>query len=866
MFSDQYTRPADARPRREVRRPAWMEDYDIPPQALQQPSHLPPQTSNLPEQQQPYDSMVRFPERHARMTPLTPRLLHEDGKVIQGAEAAYSRQFEYSAPLYESTPASTRSRPAPETAPEVLEALHKLREDNQRLQQQLMDMHRRLDARSSQPNVPALQQTAPSPFPTSAPPQQQYNIEQDGAPYQTRPILPPARVGGHTLPPDDDDWPLPPPPIVDNTYQPPSQDLMAELITALRDIKTTRLQESPNRLEPPSPARPQTPGYCVPYTPQRCESLPEELQPSPHHELVYRGPKPTIPVFAKGDPREFARLKIALENLLPVDATERFKYQILVDHLKYEEALLIADSYTNSLRPYTDTMTSLIEHYGQPQQLALRKIADLMEAPNIPRGDTSGFKLFALKVRALVGLLDQLGDSGKTELHCGSHVTRLLSKLPHDIRAEFKRFLYPMRVTIPSLLHFSDWLDYELKMQETVYEPLTSENKGRAGPRVDRRRESKSGKNTNIMLTTDQPESTLTEEKALSSTKQPERTAYCPYCSNTQHFLDKCSNFAQLTVEQITAWIKTNKRCWRCGRSHQAAQCRLKITCHKCKGRHLQALHEVNIKPAAEDTSCLISTTNEVLYVDRRAGCSQVLLKVSKVLLRNGEHTLETYAILDDGSERTILLSAAAQSLKLTGEPENLILRTVRQDIRVLHGTAVSFSISPVDHPKKSFKIYRAFTADQLGLAEHTYSMKALQRKYKHLRGLPFQTINKVQPLLLIGSDYTHLITPVEPVRLGPHGGPAAVKTKLGWTLQGPTRYTKQQATSQQCLHISTLSSTSELLQSVERLWQLDVLPYRSEKLVTRSRQDQEAVRLLEAKTKRVEVDGFSATLLPSSE
>ena len=129
----------------------------------------------------------------------------------------------------------------------------------------------------------------------------------------------------------------------------------------------------------------------------------------------------------------------------------------------------------------------------------------------------------------------------------------------------------------------------------------------------------------------------------------------------------------------------------------------------------------------------------------------QVLLKVSKVLLRNGDHTLETYAILDDGSERTILLPAAAQSLKLTGEPEDLILRTVRQDIRVLHGTAVS--ISPVDHPNKSFRIYRAFTADQLGLAEHTYPMKALQRKYKHLRSLPLQMINQVQPLLLIGSD-----------------------------------------------------------------------------------------------------------------
>lgn len=188
-------------------------------------------------------------------------------------------------------------------------------------------------------------------------------------------------------------------------------------------------------------------------------------------------------------------------------------------------------------------------------------------------------------------------------------------------------------------------------IQETVYDTLPNETKSKAGSKEEPRRDHKTGRSTNILQTTDQVNNTTVAEKQPSSTKPSEKTAYCPYCNNTYHFLDRCSNFAQLTVEQITAWIKTNRRCWRCGRSHQAAQCRLKVTCQKCKGKRLQALHEVNAKPAAADTSCLVSTTNEVLYLDRRSGCSQVLLKMSKVLLRNGKHTLETLAILDDGSD-----------------------------------------------------------------------------------------------------------------------------------------------------------------------------------------------------------------------
>lgn len=55
-------------------------------------------------------------------------------------------------------------------------------------------------------------------------------------------------------------------------------------------------------------------------------------------ETTYCGPKTRIPDFTKDDRCQFARLKLALENLLPAHATERFKFQILVDHLKLEDA------------------------------------------------------------------------------------------------------------------------------------------------------------------------------------------------------------------------------------------------------------------------------------------------------------------------------------------------------------------------------------------------------------------------------------------------------------------------------------------------------------------------------------------------
>lgn len=53
------------------------------------------------------------------------------------------------------------------------------------------------------------------------------------------------------------------------------------------------------------------------------------------------------------------------------------------------------------------------------------------------------------------------------------------------------------------------------------------------------------------------------------------------------------------------------------------------------------------------------------------------------------------------------------------------------------------------------------------------------------------------------------------------------------------------------------------LYRNVEELWQLDVLPYRNEKLVVRSREDQEAIKLLESRTQRIMVEGVQCYATP---
>lgn len=393
----------------------------------------------------------------------------------------------------------------------------------------------------------------------------------------------------------------------------------------------------------------------------------------------------------------------------------------------------------------------------------------MRRGPYTHEADVQAFCMFAVHVFSAVDMLKKQGEQDCKKLKCAYNAVRLLIQRAHDLKDSLKGFLHLWNVTLPMVLHLAEHLENRLSMCSQTDEPATQSYVRKGNWRDDQ-----PGNQVNSIA--------AAEAYVGIPSKVGKWRAYCPYCTSKMHNLNNCTDFKLLCKEEKEAWIRSHHRCWRCGRSHLAAKCTLKTPCKKCKQRHLLVLHEVNVRTQAAQPG----TSADVMYVDRPTYNRKVLLKITKVIIRNGNRSIEAHAVLDDGSERTILLHAAAEELGLRGRPEDIALRTIRQEIQPVRGSAVSFTVSPAAEPKRRFKIQNAFTAEQLGLAEHTQPVTELQRRYRHLAGLPFSALNNVRPVLLIGSDFPHLIMPIKPVRMGPPGGPAAVKTRLGWTLQGP--------------------------------------------------------------------------------
>ncbi len=350
---------------------------------------------------------------------------------------------------------------------------------------------------------------------------------------------------------------------------------------------------------------------------------------------------------------------------------------------------------------------------------------------------------------------------------------------------------------------------------------------------------------------------TLSLQTNKEQTKVKKRESfkpYCPFCKCQHHYLNSCPEFGKLNIAQRTAWIKDNNWCCKCGRGHEPANCTLKKPCANCGEQHLSVLHETatNINKSV----LTVNTVPRTVYLDQVSHSGRVMLKVVQVRLHSKGRILDTYAILDDGSERTIILPTAVHYLDLEKTDESLALRTIRQEVVEIQGASVSFELSASENPSTCYKIHAAFTAQELNIAKQSCPVYALKQKFVHLRDIPIKPFKEVQPMLLIGSDYPHLITTIAPVLMGPLGSPVAVSTSLGWAIQGPTTFLDQPLETS-CLNISLFRSPAQdLSHHVEKLWQVDILPFQPVKDITRSKQDRDALKMLETKTKRVEVDG----------
>ncbi|XP_048259935.1 uncharacterized protein LOC124119260 [Haliotis rufescens] len=527
--------------------------------------------------------------------------------------------------------------------------------------------------------------------------------------------------------------------------------------------------------------------------------------------------EPTTSVFTFAEP-------ISVKSEL----SERYKYGVLLDRLG-GKPLTLATSFLRHPTPYTKAVEALKENYGQYHNLARGEINRILTLPTIKPGDYEAFDNFALSIQSLVGLLTSVDGNDCYELKTASHVDTLLKKLPGSLRDNFVEYCLNKGVISNTknydLVSFSQWLNVKSRARRIAAHAVAD--------KTNTTKSDSKTKQATAML------NTPTGYKTPSTSYQ----SYCAYCNSKDHHVNACESFHKLETRDVLQWIKDKNRCIRCGRNHKEQDCNLKKPCRECKGRHLTILHAIN-----KLNNITVKKTTS-FYLDNP---NNVMLKIVPVTL-HGKCDIETFALLDDGSMRSMILSSAVNDLELSIKPDSILLTTIQSEPFPCDGHRVNLSISSPFDPDTKHEIKNVFTSEQMNLSNYTYPVKDIQEIYPHLKNLPLPAISDAKPLILIGSDNADLILPLQPVRAGPQGTPVAIYTRLGWSLQGPCAFEPNRK--QHCFLTRTLHEPQlQITDDVERLWKIDILPYTT-KQVTRSKLDHFAFKTLEDKTVKVTVD-----------
>ncbi|VDP70077.1 unnamed protein product [Schistosoma curassoni] len=157
----------------------------------------------------------------------------------------------------------------------------------------------------------------------------------------------------------------------------------------------------------------------------------------------------------------------------------------------------------------------------------------------------------------------------------------------------------------------------------------------------------------------------------------------------------------------------------------------------------------------------------------------------------------DTYALLDNGSDSTLLLSDVAKQVGISGTVTRFNISSVT-GASSQNAKLTNFEIESLDKTNR-IKIEGAYTIDNLPIKRAEIPPTDFQERWKHLKGVQLPTIacNKVG--LLLGFDVPEAHWVLDQ-RIGKPKQPYASLTMLGWALFGPTGQPNKTSVFMNCL------------------------------------------------------------------
>ena len=416
-----------------------------------------------------------------------------------------------------------------------------------------------------------------------------------------------------------------------------------------------------------------------------------------------------------GSPEEFPLFKQRFERRIMSrqDFDDGEKMMRLLQFLDGEakEAVASLEAVDGGIH---EALKILQKRYGRTCVIVSSIVDGLVKGPVISNGDKVALRKFADKTARALATLKSLNCLH--EINQGNLV-EMAGRLPKHLQQRFAGLANELEEKgqrSPTLSDFTTFVD---KWANIANHPLNaSKGKNQEGDLSKGGRKKKEEQSLKYTLATG-----VGNEQNFPGKKVPQE-APCPCCSQA-HPLHRRNLFKEKSHVQRNEFVKVKGLCYNCLKNnpvlqsgiaikHVAKCCPSKFKCRieGCGASHHTLLHipnqqkkESDKNSAQKDGDVQANSVNTTFQEDS----DSVLLQVVplRVLGEQGK-IVTTYAMLDSGSEITLVDPSLASSLGLQGQPGELVVSTVSNNNDVQHGCRVNLSVESLidNEPAKELR------------------------------------------------------------------------------------------------------------------------------------------------------------------
>uniref|UniRef100_A0A5S6QFZ2 CCHC-type domain-containing protein n=1 Tax=Trichuris muris TaxID=70415 RepID=A0A5S6QFZ2_TRIMR len=282
---------------------------------------------------------------------------------------------------------------------------------------------------------------------------------------------------------------------------------------------------------------------------------------------------------------------------------------------------------------------------------------------------------------------------------------------------------------------------------------------------------------------------------ALHATVESRRRA-CRYCKK-DHDLLECSRFLNSSPKERWKTVNGHGACYCCLKiGHLARDCKRRSMCKEaaCDKFHHELLHIPPKAVTALSPTRPSQSTNDLHEAVVQVGFSsmrskeRVFLQTAQGILKGGDDGRSTVMVLFDvGSQRSFIRKDIAESLRLEGHNERVIISTLGAQLsKTGRHKCVTFKLCSKSGGKET--VVSALCIDRICSALE--SNPPLEADWTHLHGVTLGDSFPRGPAtvdVLIGADYYHDFLRPGELR-GQVGQPIAVPSTLGWIVCGKSQ------------------------------------------------------------------------------